>query len=76
MAQKLYPQMKILKETEQIDIASKVYNLEGSIFKWANEGRELVDCNNTKTPYCHPYSVIWGRLLEPNLRVYKPGAKI
>ncbi|GAX62424.1 rhodanese-related sulfurtransferase [Candidatus Scalindua japonica] len=41
----------------------EVYNLEGSIFKWANEGRPLVQ--GQKKVYCvHPYNTHWGSLLE------------
>ncbi len=76
MAQKLYPEFKILKDMQKIDIASELCNLEGSIFKWANEGKELVDCNNKKTECCHPYNYLWGKLLETKLRVYEPVSKI
>ena len=40
-----------------------VHNLEGSIFKWANEGRPLVQ-GNTIVHKVHPYNAHWGRLLE------------
>ncbi|KHE91626.1 MAG: hypothetical protein SCABRO_02621 [Candidatus Scalindua brodae] len=41
----------------------KVYNLEGSIFKWANEGRSLVQ-GQTTVHKVHPYNTRWGSLLE------------
>ncbi len=41
----------------------EVYNLEGSIFKWANEGRPLVQ-EQTKVYKVHPYNTKWGKLLE------------
>ena len=41
----------------------EVYNLEGSIFKWANEGRPLVR-EQTTVHKVHPYNTRWGRLLE------------
>ena len=41
----------------------KVYNLEGSIFKWANEGKPLVQ-EQTTVYKVHPYNAHWGRLLE------------
>ncbi|XP_028400685.1 adenylyltransferase and sulfurtransferase UBA4-like [Dendronephthya gigantea] len=72
MAQKLYRQFRRLIETEQIDIVSKIYNLEGGIFKWANEGMELIDCNNQETKYCHPYNFLWGKLLNAQLRISEP----
>ncbi|MBD2113704.1 rhodanese-like domain-containing protein [Nodosilinea sp. FACHB-141] len=43
---------------------TEVYNLAGSIFKWANEGRSLVSQNQSK-PRVHPYNAIWGMLLKP-----------
>lgn len=42
---------------------TKVYNLEGSIFKWANEGRPLVQ-GQTTVHKVHPYDTRWGSLLE------------
>ena len=41
----------------------EVYNLEGSIFKWAHEGRLLVQGQITAHKV-HPYDTRWGRLLE------------
>ena len=42
-------------------------NLEGSIFRWANEGRPLVrDGRAVET--VHPYDAAWGRLLAPDRR--------
>ncbi len=41
----------------------EVYNLEGSIFKWANEGRALVQ-EQTKVYRVHPYNTKWGKLLD------------
>ena len=45
-----------------------VYNLEGSIFKWANEGRAMVDAAEQPTKLCHPYNFIFGKLLNKELR--------
>lgn len=41
-----------------------VFNLEGSIFKWANEDRVMVDIHGNQTTFCHPYSTIWGKFLD------------
>ena len=41
----------------------EVHNLEGSIFKWANEGRPLVQ-GQTTVHKVHPYDARWGSLLE------------
>ena len=41
----------------------EVHNLEGSIFKWANEERPLVQGQIT-VHKVHPYNAHWGSLLE------------
>ena len=46
---------------------TKVQNLEGSIFQWANEHRPLVR-DGERVTRVHPYSAFWGRLLEPEVR--------
>ncbi|XP_072326082.1 tRNA uridine(34) hydroxylase-like [Scyliorhinus torazame] len=43
----------------------KVYNLEGGLVKWANERKAIVDSENQPTNLVHPYSTMWGQLLEP-----------
>ncbi|KAK3587229.1 hypothetical protein CHS0354_030416 [Potamilus streckersoni] len=45
-----------------------VYNLEGSLFKWANEGRPMMDCNDQATKYAHPYNSVFGKLLKKEIR--------
>ncbi len=47
---------------------TKVYNLEGSIFKWANEGRPLVQGKVT-VHKVHPYNAHWENLLEKKYHV-------
>jgi rhodanese-related sulfurtransferase len=42
---------------------TNVFNLKGSIFKWANEGRLLVR-NGKPVHQVHPYNRRWGRLLD------------
>lgn len=42
-------------------------NIEGSIFKWANEGKPLVDSSGAPTKLVHPFSKIFGRLLNSEL---------
>ncbi|UCF37307.1 MAG: rhodanese-like domain-containing protein [Acidobacteriota bacterium] len=44
----------------------KVYNLEGSIFKWANEGRPLYR-DGLPVEEVHPYDSTWGRFLSSRL---------
>jgi hypothetical protein len=43
-----------------------VMNLEGSIFQWANEGREVVR-GDTSVREVHPYGRRWAGLLKPGL---------
>jgi rhodanese-related sulfurtransferase len=44
-----------------------VQNLEGSIFEWANEHRPLVH-NDKPVTRVHPYTSLWGHLLQPDVR--------
>ena len=46
---------------------TEVYNLEGSIFTWANEGRPVYR-GNERVKVVHPYDRIWDRLLKKSLR--------
>ncbi|MGB3200289.1 MAG: rhodanese-like domain-containing protein [Nodosilinea sp.] len=45
---------------------TQVYNLAGSIFQWANQGRSLVQ-SGQPTRAVHPYNPVWGLLLKPGL---------
>lgn len=45
-----------------------VYNLEGSIFQWVNEGRLVFQDDNNVTTQVHPYDRRWGQLLKPKYR--------
>ena len=44
-----------------------VQNLDGSIFRWANEGRPVVR-EGAPVEAVHPYDATWGKLLDPALR--------
>jgi len=44
----------------------KVFNLKGSIFRWANEGRPVY-AQGRKVKKVHPFDRRWGRLLDPDL---------
>lgn len=46
---------------------SRVYNLEGSIFQWVNQGYPIYQ-NESATMLVHPYNSRWGRLLKPQFR--------
>ncbi len=45
----------------------EVYNLEGSIFRWANEGRPVVRAGE-EVQEVHPFDARWGELLDPERR--------
>lgn len=48
---------------------TNVWNLEGSIFAWANEGRPVYRGGTPLQPaQVHPFSAKWGQLLDPRLR--------
>jgi rhodanese-related sulfurtransferase len=49
----------------------RVWNLEGSIFQWANEGRPVVR-NGNVVRQVHPYDESWGRFLERDLWAFEP----
>ena len=46
---------------------TRVQNLEGSIFQWANDGRLLVR-GNERVTRVHPYNSFWGSLLAREAR--------
>ncbi len=46
---------------------TNVFNLEGSLFQWANEGRHLYR-GPDRVHEAHPYDRNWGRLLERRYR--------
>ena len=45
---------------------ANVFNLQGSIFQWANEGRPLI-ANGHAVHVVHPFNERWGVLLNPQL---------
>ena len=48
-----------------------VYNLEGSIFQWANEGRPVYR-NGQPVRQVHPFDAVWGQLLDESLHASTP----
>ncbi|MFO8099772.1 MAG: rhodanese-like domain-containing protein [Salinibacter sp.] len=48
-----------------------VRNLDGSIFRWANEGRPIVR-GDTPADGVHPYDQTWGTLLNDSLHRWTP----
>lgn len=71
LAQELLSEMR-KPAYEEIKSKIRIYNLEGSIFKWANEGKDLEDNRGRKTTVAHPYSSLWGNLLNAELRCSEP----
>jgi rhodanese-related sulfurtransferase len=61
------------KVAEQLKAAgfSRVYNLYGGIFEWANEGKPLVDSQGAPTQRVHGYSRSWGIWLREGEAVYE-----
>ncbi len=51
-----------------MEAGGRVYNLDGSIFRWANEGRPLVRDGGVPARTVHPYNRVWGLLLKRALR--------
>ena len=46
----------------QPDLQVKVYNLEGSIFKWVNSNLSVVNPSGDTVQCAHPFSYMWGLL--------------
>lgn len=46
-----------------------VFNLEGSIFEWANAGYPVYRGGQV-VPQVHPYHPLWGKLLDARLHAY------
>lgn len=61
-----YRSAAIVRQIERAGV-SRVYNLEGGIFAWANEGRPIYR-DDTRTALVHPYNRVWGYLLREDLR--------
>eukprot|EP00163_Fabomonas_tropica_P023961 TRINITY_DN414_c0_g1_i1.p1 TRINITY_DN414_c0_g1~~TRINITY_DN414_c0_g1_i1.p1 ORF type:complete len:206 (+),score=44.88 TRINITY_DN414_c0_g1_i1:326-943(+) len=57
------------KMTKQLRHAGfqRVYNYEGSIFEWAEQGGELENTDKQEVHHVHPFNVKWGRLLRSDL---------
>jgi rhodanese-related sulfurtransferase len=61
-----YRSARIAQQLERAGF-THVYNLEGSIFQWANEGNPVFLCDRP-TVRVHPYNANWGRLLKSRYR--------
>lgn len=60
-----------LSRLGDLGLHGRIWNLEGSIFEWANSGRPVYR-NTDEVNSVHPYSERWSRLLEPQLRPRTP----
>lgn len=58
-------------EAMPADRALRAFNLEGGLFAWANEGRELVR-GGRRVHDVHPYSRPWALFLADELQTYTP----
>lgn len=54
-----------------VEAGTPVYNLEGSIFEWANAGHPVVKADRPTTQV-HPYDRRWGTLLRRELWSREP----
>lgn len=57
-----YRSSKLAQQLQQLGY-DQVWNLEGSIFQWVNEGRTVIQ-NGQPTQQVHPYSEKWKVLLN------------
>ena len=46
-----------------------VYNLDGGLFRWANEGRQLKNEQNQITARVHGYNAQWAKWLHKDIPV-------
>lgn len=55
-------------ENQELKSDMDVYNLEGSIFKWANERKDLVEPSGQSTTLVNTVSPFWGLLVYKKMR--------
>ena len=60
-----YRSSRLARQLRSRDVEN-VFNLEGSLFKWANEGRP-VHRGGEPVQAVHPFDDDWGKLLEESL---------
>ncbi len=61
-----YRSARVAAQLQQVGF-TQVYDLEGSIFQWANEARPLFQAEQP-TFKVHPYNAQWSLLLKPEYR--------
>lgn len=69
-----YRSAELVSELQQFS-ARTVYNLNGSLFRWANEDRAVYRGTERVTTV-HPFSDRWGTLLHTTLHAYEPTSSI
>lgn len=62
-----YRSSQMVERFKALDPKVQIYNLEGSIFKWANEKRPMKH-EGESTKEVHPYSRLWGSLLKAHVK--------
>lgn len=45
-----------------------VYNVRGSLFRWANRGKRMVGPDGSATTLVHPYNSVFGAMLDADKR--------
>lgn len=55
-------------ENQELKSDMDVYNLEGSIFKWANERKDLVEPSGQSATLVNTVSPFWGLLVYKKMR--------
>ncbi|XP_073258506.1 uncharacterized protein [Porites lutea] len=71
MSQRLLDELE-KPENQDIKSSLEVYNLEGAIFKWANERKDLVDPDGNDTDSVHTFTRLKGMLVDKELRRLDP----
>ena len=60
--------VKSLSKAGVPDGISDVYNVRGSLFRWANSGKRMVGSDGCETSLVHPYNSVFGAMLDADRR--------
>ncbi|MFL2434789.1 MAG: rhodanese-like domain-containing protein [Vicinamibacterales bacterium] len=69
-----YRSAELVSDLQQLSTRT-VYNLNGSLFRWANEDRAVYRGTERVTTV-HPFNEHWGTLLDTSLHAYEPSLPI
>ena len=61
-----YRSASLVQQLQDLGL-DNVYNLQGALFAWANNGKPLVN-ENGSTANVHPYDSYWGKLLNADVQ--------